>query len=105
MKWGEAHTQSADQVKTGEQEQGAENSTKLGVAVHIYETELANGKRLHREVHSVLDAAGISDATKRRARQKLGVASTRSAPWYWWLPGKEHEEDSPERKIQDQEAL
>lgn len=52
----------------------------------------------------VLDAAGISDATKRRAKYKAGVVSSKKAPWYWWLPGVEHEpEDAP--KNGESEAL
>jgi hypothetical protein len=107
VRWTETHTETADEVRErqqAEREAGPEDS-KLGIAMKIFETELANGKRLHKEVHPILEAAGISDATKRRARQKLGVASSPAFPWYWWLPGKEHAPDSPERKILDPEVL
>lgn len=96
IKWGEKHTMSADDVLAEEaaaKKDGAEE-TKLGQAVAIFEEALKDGKRLQRDVHKLLDEAGISDATKRRAKAKLGVMSSKSVPWYWWLAGNE---TSPEK--------
>jgi hypothetical protein len=94
IEWGEKHAQNADDVMEEERaakKEGGED-TKLGQAVKIFEEALIGGKRLQRDVHRLLDAAGISDATKRRAKAKLGVVSSKSAPWYWWLPGMEPKE-------------
>jgi putative DNA primase/helicase len=94
IEWGEKHAQNADDVMEEERaakKEGGED-TKLGQAVKIFEEALIGGKRLQRDVHRMLDAAGISDATKRRAKAKLGVVSSKSAPWYWWLPGMEPKE-------------
>ncbi len=107
VKWTTEHDQTADQIKDAQkqmQEEGGDD-TKLGVAMAIFEKELANGKRLHRKIHPILEAAGVSDATKRRAKAKLGIVSSVSAPWFWWLPGKEYTPESPERKIEDAEEL
>jgi len=96
IEWGEKHTMSADDVIVEEaaaKREGAEE-TKLGQAVAIFEETLKGGRRLQRDVHKLLDEAGISDATKRRAKSKLGVVSSKSAPWYWWLAGNE---TSPEK--------
>jgi hypothetical protein len=90
IEWVEKHGMSADDVLDEERavrKEGAGTDTKLGQAVQIFEQALQDGPRLHREVHPLLDAANISDETKRRARWKAGVQSSKSAPWYWWLPG------------------
>jgi hypothetical protein len=95
IEWGEKHGMSADDVLDEERavkKEGGED-TKLGQAIKIFEEALIGGKRLQRDVHRLLDAADISDATKRRAKAKLGVVSSKSAPWYWWLPGNEGEEE------------
>jgi hypothetical protein len=90
IEWGEKHTMSADDVLDEERafkKEGGAEDTKLGQAVRIFEEALKHGPKLHRDVHPLLDAANISDETKRRARWKAGVRSSKSAPWYWWLPG------------------
>lgn len=95
IEWGEKHGMSADDVLDEERavkKEGGED-TKLGQAIKIFEEALIGGKRLQREVHRLLDAADISDSTKRRAKSKLGVVSSKSAPWHWWLPGNEGEEE------------
>jgi hypothetical protein len=92
IEWGEKHNQSADDVLDEERaikkEDGGDDS-KLGQAVQIFEEALKYGPKLHRDVHPLLDAANISDETKRRARWKIGVQSSKSKPFYWWLPGHE----------------
>jgi hypothetical protein len=74
----------------------------------IFSDALANGKRLHRDVHALLDAAGVTVETRKDARRALKVQSSKSAPWYWWLPGKEEEAphtDVPESKMPDVEVM
>jgi hypothetical protein len=66
---------------------GDREDSKLETAMQVFNEALKNGKRLQREVHALLDAADISDMTKRRAKKKLGIVSSRSAPWFWGLPG------------------
>lgn len=91
IEWGEKHTMSADDVLDEERavkKEGGAEDTKLGQAVRIFEEALKDGPRLPRDVHPLLDTANISDETKRRARWKVGVQSSKSAPWYWWLPGR-----------------
>ena len=96
----------SNQRRAEQMQERAGHSTKLGVAVHIDEKELANGKRLHRESIARSTRRGVSDATKRRAKAKLGIVVQQcSAPWFWWLPGKEYTQESPERKIEDAEVL
>jgi hypothetical protein len=107
VKWTEKHDQTADEVsqaqKLVEEESGGDN--KIDVAVKIFQTELGQGRRLHKDIHPILDAAGISDETKRRARRKLGVVSSKQFPWYWWIPGKEYEPGSREQQTVDQEVI
>ena len=75
----------------------------------IFGEALANGKRLHRDVHPLLDAAEVKEETKRRAKWKLGVVSSKTPPWYWWLPGKGDEEAAAaareEAKIAETDTL
>jgi hypothetical protein len=109
IKWGETHEMSADDVmdeaRQMKKEEGDDDS-KLGVAMKIFNDALAGGKRLHRDVHALLDAADISDATKRRAKQKLGVVSSKSFPWYWWLPEfEEAAQKVDEAKLGDADVL
>jgi putative DNA primase/helicase len=108
--WTETHGNTADEVRDQQRQKEGDGETadsKLETAIRIYETELAKGKRLQRDVHPILDAAGVSDETKRRARRKLGIRGSQGYPWYWWLPGKEQEQEghSPEQKIPDSEVL
>ena len=88
--WGEAHGMSADDVMDEERAAKKEGGTdtKVGQAEQIFLEALKDGPRLHSQVHPLLDAANISDETKRRARWKVGVrVVAQSYPWYWWLPG------------------
>jgi hypothetical protein len=108
--WTETHGNTADEVRDQQRQKEQDGETadsKLETAIRIYETELAKGKRLQRNVHPILDEAGVSDETKRRARRKLGIRGSQGYPWYWWLPGKEQEQEghSPEQKIPDSEVL
>jgi hypothetical protein len=109
IEWGEKHAMSADDVMDEERaaKKAAGEDTKLGQAVKILEEALIGGKRLQRDVHRLLDEAGISDATKRRAKAKVGVVSSKSAPWYWWIGGTEEPESAPEKtmEVAGEEAL
>jgi AAA domain len=107
IEWGEKHGMSADDAMDEERQakKGGGEDGKLGQAVKIFEEALIGGKRLHRDVHTLLDAAGISAETKRRARWKLGVKSSRSAPWYWWLPGGEDIIAAAEQTMTDVEVM
>jgi RecA-family ATPase len=108
VEWKETHDETADEVvqkQKQEADEGAADDTKLAIAMKIFQEQLKHGKRFQRDVHLHLDAADVSDETKRRARRKLGVISSRSKPWTWALPGKEYAADSREQKIIDQEEL
>ncbi len=107
IEWGEKHGMNADDVMDEErafrrEAMGAD--TKVEQAMNILRDALLEGPRLQRDVHKLLDAAKISDETKRRARRKLGIKGSRGYPWYWCLP--EHELPGPtfeaeEPKIED----
>jgi hypothetical protein len=118
IEWGEKHDMSADDVmdearalKKEAQDGlgGADPNSKTGIAMKIFTDALANGKRLHREVHALLDKANVATETKKDARRKLGVKSSKAPPWYWWLPGNEGEEatkpNTPEAKMPDVDVL
>jgi KaiC/GvpD/RAD55 family RecA-like ATPase len=79
IEWGEKHGMSADDVLDEERAVKKEGGTdtKLGQAVQIFVEALKDGPKLHRAVHPLLDAANISDETKRRARWKAGVQSSK----------------------------
>jgi AAA domain len=117
IEWGERHDMSADDAmddaralkkETQEGLGGMNPDSKTGIAMKIFSDALANGKRLHRDVHALLDAAGVTVETRKDARRALKVQSSKSAPWYWWLPGKEEEAphtDVPESKMPDVEVM
>lgn len=117
IEWGEKHDMSADDAmdearalkKEAQDGLGGVNpDSKTGIAMKIFSDALAHGKRLHREVHALLDAAGVKEETKKDARRALKVQSSKSAPWYWWLPGKEEEvshTDVRETKMPDVEVM
>jgi putative DNA primase/helicase len=109
IEWGEKHTMSADDVmdeeRTAKREGGED--TKLGHAMKIFSEALKDGPRLHRDVHKLFNATDISDETKLRAKRKLGVVSSKSYPWYWWLPGQEAPAlpEPDEQKIEDVDVM
>jgi hypothetical protein len=109
IEWGEKHGMSADDALDEERaakKEGGED-TKLGHAMKIFSEALKDGPRLHRDVHKLFNATDISDETKLRAKRKLGVVSSKSYPWYWWLPGQEAPamSEPEEQKMEDVEAL
>ena len=113
ISWGDAHDMSADDVMDEERAHKKEaangdgEDSKVGTAMQIFSEALKNGKRLQRDVHALLDAANISEMTKRRARRQLGVVSSKSAPWHWWLPETvvEETEAEPKGKMGDVEVM
>jgi hypothetical protein len=117
IEWGERHDMSADDamddaraLKKEAQEGlgGVDPNGKTGIAMKIFCDALAKGKRLHRDVHALLDAADVKPETRKDAKRNLGVISSKSAPWYWWLPGKEESvsrTDVPETKMPDVEVM
>ena len=112
--WTEKHDQTADEVQQEQQKEDQEEGAtdgKLATAMKIISDALQGGRRLQRDVHALLDqwerenGSTISDETRKRARRKVGAVGSQGLPWYWWLPGKEYEEGSREKTIQDHEVL
>jgi hypothetical protein len=112
--WTEKHDQTADEVQQEQQKEDQEETEtdgNLGTAMKIIGDALQGGKRLQRDVHGLLDKweddnkSTISPETRSRARRKIGAVGSQGKPWFWWLPGKEYEEGSREKTIQDHEVL
>lgn len=105
--WGEQHELSADDVlqqatEEAQASSAGEDLTFVQKAKLIFEAELNKGRRPCREIHAIFDREGIDANVRKRARWELGVVTIGKAPGpYWWaLPGKDHEiEHPPEVKI------
>jgi hypothetical protein len=70
-------------------EQTGEDRSAVEEAVEYVRDALTAGARLSKEVQSELRAAGVSNATLRRAKRKLGVLSRKTGMhggWEWHLP-------------------
>jgi hypothetical protein len=85
IEWtGEAEGWTAGQIVRGFEEPG-----QLESAEDFLETELAGGARKARDVEDAARKASISGRTLRRAREKLGVRTSKPVnpgPNYWELP-------------------
>ena len=70
--WGKRVAGSPNQV-FGEAEGNGDGTTKLGEAKKIILAQLANGSMPYKQLSQLMSDAQISNATFRRAREKLGV--------------------------------
>ena len=74
-------------------EQTGEDRTAVEEAVEYLHDALTVGARPSKEVQSELRAAGVPNATLRRAKKKLGVLSRKTemhGGWEWYLPEGAH---------------
>lgn len=76
--------------------EGSGKGSALKEAMDFLREELADGPKLATEVKEAAEAAGVSTATLRRAKEALEIKAKREAggigesrPWNWHLPGTE----------------
>jgi hypothetical protein len=71
-----------------------EDKSALSEAVEFLRDFLSDGPREVTEVKKAASAAGVTDRTLRRAKDKIGVQNIKSAykgPWVWRLPEDDEE--------------
>ncbi len=85
IEWGDVTSQSADSLLESSEERG-----ELDQAVDELRDLLKDGPVPAQVGKAALRANSVSDATERRARQRLGIVAKkdagRSAGWTWYLP-------------------
>jgi putative DNA primase/helicase len=97
--WGDKTTMTADEALRAQNEK-LRKPTKFDKATDFIEQALAAGPKLSKEMEAAAERAGIAYQTLRRAREDLGVISTKleqpdgRGPWQWSLPVDDEFEDA-----------
>jgi putative DNA primase/helicase len=61
--------------------------TKVTIARAMLIESLENGPRKVADLHRIREKEGISESTMKRARYELNLQCSKTAPWYWAMPG------------------
>jgi RecA/RadA recombinase len=92
--FGPAIDGSAREILAAAETVSDEDKSALGEAVEFLRDFLADGPKEVCAVRKAATAAGVTERTLRRAKDKLGVRNIKSAfdgPWVWRLPEVDHE--------------